>query len=102
MCLHPETRPEPDPDFMRDAARVEDRSTFKTVDRREEWAADRSKSPSFGPNRTSTQTENVEETGFGLSGGAQRGATWVEIRELIARCNDLPEVVRGRLGAVGG
>lgn len=34
-------------------------------------------------------------------GGAPGGAKWVEIRELIARCEDLSEDVRGELVAWG-
>ena len=43
------------------------------------------------------QGENVD---LSLS-GAPGGATWGEIRGLIARCDDLPEDVRGRLVALG-
>jgi hypothetical protein len=35
------------------------------------------------------------------SGGAPGGATWGEIRDLIARCEDLPEGIRGQLVAMG-
>ena len=35
------------------------------------------------------------------SGGAPGGATWAEIRGLIARCEDLPEGIRGQLVAMG-
>lgn len=35
------------------------------------------------------------------SGGAPGGASWSEIRGLIARCEDLPKVIRGQLVAMG-
>ena len=45
--------------------------------------------------------ENIGETSLGCGGGAPGGATWSEIRGLIAGCEDLPEDVRGRLVAMG-
>ena len=45
--------------------------------------------------------ENAGETALGCGGGAPGGATWSEIRGLIARCEDLPEDVRASLVEVG-
>jgi hypothetical protein len=45
--------------------------------------------------------ENTGETAVGCGGGAPGGATWSEIRGLIARCEDLPEGIRGQLVAMG-
>ena len=45
--------------------------------------------------------ENTGETSLGCDGGAPGGAMWSEIRELISRCEDLPEDVRWRLVAMG-
>ena len=45
--------------------------------------------------------ENTGETSLGCNGGAPGGARWSEIRELISRCEDLPEDVRGHLVAMG-
>ena len=50
---------------------------------------------------TSTPTENTGESGFGVGGSAPGGATWAEIRALIAACEDLPEGVREQLLALG-
>jgi hypothetical protein len=36
-----------------------------------------------------------------VSAGAPGGATWGAIRDLIARCEDLPEGIRGQLVAAG-
>ena len=48
-------------------------------------------------NTSEKHGENVEL----LPGGAPGGANWSEIRALIARCEDLPEDVRGQLVALG-
>ena len=45
--------------------------------------------------------ENTGETSLGCGGGAPGGATWPELRQLISRCENLPEDVRGRLVAMG-
>ena len=45
--------------------------------------------------------ENVGQRALGCGGGAPGGATWGEIRGLIARCEDLPEGIQGRLVAMG-
>jgi|GEM_PF-6061641 len=52
------------------------------------------------PRRNTTTRKTWGNDGF-PSGGAPGGATWSEIRDLIARCEDLPEGIREQLVAMG-
>ena len=47
------------------------------------------------------QHEEQGENGALIRSGPPGGATWSEIRELISRCEDLPEDVRERLVVMG-